>query len=138
MIIDPLPDHIIRYPDPRLRLRCDPIDVFDESVARLAERMLELMKRGSGVGLAGPQVGICRRIFVFNPTGELDDDQNFSERTVLGCRAEFSPQNHDGLKSRKDKCGEAACDKSSEDNNTKKTKEGGQIEELCRFELLAG
>jgi peptide deformylase len=36
--------------------------------------MIELMHEHNGVGLAGPQVGICRRIFVANPTGEPEND----------------------------------------------------------------
>jgi len=77
MVIDTLPDKIVLYPDPVLRKKCAPIDVFDESVAALAERMLELMKAGRGIGLAGPQVGVARRIFVCNPTGEPGDDHVF-------------------------------------------------------------
>ncbi|HOB74355.1 MAG TPA: peptide deformylase [Phycisphaerae bacterium] len=72
-----LPEKIVIYPDPRLRKKCAPIkpDEFDDSLAALAERMLELMKANRGVGLAGPQVGVCRRIFVCNPTGEPGDDR---------------------------------------------------------------
>jgi len=77
MIVDTLPTVIVRYPDPCLRRKCAPIEDFDESLAALAKRMLELMHAGQGVGLAGPQVGVCRRIFVCNPTGEPADDQVF-------------------------------------------------------------
>ena len=77
MVVDTLPTRIVRYPDPRLRQKCAPIEAFDEAVADLAARMLEIMKAGSGVGLAGPQVGVCRRIFVCNPTGEPGDDHVF-------------------------------------------------------------
>lgn len=77
MTVDTLPNQIVRYPDPRLRAKCDPIEDFDGSLAALARRMLELMHAGNGVGLAGPQVGVCRRIFVCNPTGEPDDDRVF-------------------------------------------------------------
>lgn len=77
MIVDTLPNQIVRYPDPRLRTKCAPIEDFDESLAALAERMLELMHAEHGVGLAGPQVGVGRQIFVCNPTGELADDRVF-------------------------------------------------------------
>lgn len=77
MLTDTLPNRIVRYPDPRLRTKSTPIDDFDESLAALAKRMLEIMHASNGVGLAGPQVGICRRIFVCNPTGEPDDDRIF-------------------------------------------------------------
>lgn len=74
MSVDVLPDRIVRYPDPRLRRRCRPVEEFDASLALLVQRMLELMKRENGVGLAGPQVGVCRRLFVCNPSGRPDDD----------------------------------------------------------------
>jgi peptide deformylase len=69
-----LPTRIINYPDPKLRKKCAPITRFDDALAALGRRMLELMHTYHGVGLAGPQVGICERIFVCNPTGEEADD----------------------------------------------------------------
>jgi peptide deformylase len=74
MVVNKLPTRIIKYPDPRLRRKCAAIEVFDESVAALARRMLELMHAGKGVGLAGPQVGVCRCIITCNPTGEPADN----------------------------------------------------------------
>jgi len=76
MLVDELPQRIVVYPDSRLRKKCTPVgpSEFDVSLAALASRMLELMKANRGVGLAGPQVGVCRRIFVCNPTGEPGDD----------------------------------------------------------------
>ncbi|NLX13594.1 MAG: peptide deformylase [Phycisphaerales bacterium] len=70
-----LSEEIVCYPDQRLRTPCAPIEDFDDSVAALSERMLAIMKSGNGVGLAGPQVGVCRRIFVCNPTGRPEDDR---------------------------------------------------------------
>ncbi len=55
---------ILRYPDPRLRLRCQPVRVFDEELAALARRMEELMRAANGVGLAAPQVGVPIRMFI--------------------------------------------------------------------------
>ena len=52
-----LPNHIVQYPDPRLRQKCALIEAFDEQLATLAARMLDLMRVHHGVGLAGPQVG---------------------------------------------------------------------------------
>ncbi|HSW44713.1 MAG TPA: peptide deformylase [Phycisphaerae bacterium] len=74
MVVETLPTRIIKYPDPRLRRKSAPIEVFDDSVVTLAERMIELMHADRGVGLAGPQVGVNRRIFTCNPTGEPADD----------------------------------------------------------------
>jgi peptide deformylase len=73
---------IIDYPDPRLRQICKPIEDFDETVPLLAERMLELMHGSNGIGLAGPQVGVLRRLFVSNITGRPEDDQVFVNPTL--------------------------------------------------------
>ncbi len=68
---------IIDYPDPCLRKVCREIDVFDDELSALAEKMLHLMHASRGIGLAGPQVGVLRRIFVCNVTGEPGDDRVF-------------------------------------------------------------
>lgn len=67
--------HIVHYPDPRLREQCKPVTQFDDALAALAVRMLQLMHEARGVGLAAPQVGILQRIFVMNHTGEPEDDR---------------------------------------------------------------
>lgn len=74
MLVESLPSFIVRYPDPRLRRECAPIEVFDESLAALVERMFEMMLRGQGVGLAASQVGVSRLLFVANPTGKPEDN----------------------------------------------------------------
>lgn len=77
MLIDQLPTDIVRYPDPCLRKKSAPVEIFDESLAALADRMFELMQLNRGVGLAAPQVGINLRMFVCNPTGEPADNMVF-------------------------------------------------------------
>lgn len=54
------------FGDPVLRTTANPIEDFDRSLARLVEDMLETMYESSGVGLAAPQVGVARRLFVFD------------------------------------------------------------------------
>jgi len=56
---------IRQYPDPVLRMEAKPVEEFDGDLGRLVERMKALMVDASGVGLAGTQVGILRRVFVF-------------------------------------------------------------------------
>jgi peptide deformylase len=55
---------IICYPDPRLRVRCKPVEKVDADLRRVAERMIELMHEARGVGLAAPQIGLSARLFV--------------------------------------------------------------------------
>lgn len=64
---------IVHYPHPALRKRCETIEKFDEQLAAIAKRMLEIMYAGKGVGLAAPQVGLALRLIVLNPTGEEHD-----------------------------------------------------------------
>ena len=65
---------VIHYPDPRLRKPCAPVTRFDADLAAFATRMLELMHAGRGVGLAAPQVGVLKRMFVMNHTDDPKDD----------------------------------------------------------------
>src|SRR5215204_1095573 len=62
---------IRQYPDPVLRLEAREVESFDDDLLRLVERMKQLMKDAYGVGLAGNQVGILRRLFVF----QKDEDE---------------------------------------------------------------
>jgi peptide deformylase len=52
--------------DPVLRARADEITDIDGSVARLVDDMLATMYEAPGIGLAAPQVGIAKRLFVFD------------------------------------------------------------------------
>src|SRR3954466_12796951 len=54
-----------QYPDPALRNAASPVAEVDEEVQRVAARMVDVMERSHGVGLAGPQLGVLRRIFVY-------------------------------------------------------------------------
>jgi len=54
-----------QYPDPALRVAANSIAEVDDEVRNLVERMSEVMRRSHGVGLAAPQVGVLRRVFVY-------------------------------------------------------------------------
>lgn len=61
---------IRQYGDPALRMKAREVETFDDDLARLAERMTALMHDANGVGLAATQVGVLRRMFVFDDEGE--------------------------------------------------------------------
>ena len=63
---------IRQYPDPVLRMQARMVETFDGDLRRLAERMTQLMRDASGVGLAATQIGIIRRVFVFQTDPEAD------------------------------------------------------------------
>lgn len=55
---------IVKDPNPTLRKKCRPVEVFDDKLGKLIDDMRETMIHADGVGLAAPQVGILRRIAV--------------------------------------------------------------------------
>jgi peptide deformylase len=52
--------------DPVLRQRAAPVADINGKLARLADDMLATMYEAPGLGLAGPQVGVQKRIFVYD------------------------------------------------------------------------
>jgi peptide deformylase len=57
---------ILIHPDQRLRRAAEPVTEIDAAIRRLAADMLETMYEAPGVGLAAPQVGVSRRLFVMD------------------------------------------------------------------------
>jgi peptide deformylase len=60
------PYDIRRIGDPVLRQRASEITDIDGRLAQLADDMLQTMYDAPGLGLAGPQVGVQKRIFVYD------------------------------------------------------------------------
>jgi peptide deformylase len=65
--MDTLP--ITKYPNPILRQRSEEILDITPTITTLAPQMIEAMTAHDGVGLAGPQVDIAKRIIIV-----LEDD----------------------------------------------------------------
>jgi peptide deformylase len=62
---------LVFLPDPRLREVSLPFERVDDDVRRLVTDMFETMEKNDGLGLAGVQVGVLRRILVLDlPNGE--------------------------------------------------------------------
>ncbi len=57
------------YGDPVLRSKAKPVEAIDETVRDECRRMVEVMLRENGLGLAAPQIGIQKRIFVLDVEG---------------------------------------------------------------------
>ncbi|TDE49977.1 peptide deformylase [Nonomuraea mesophila] len=55
--------------DPVLRTTADPVTDFDRDLRRLIDEMFQAMYAVNGVGLAGPQIGVSRRLFVYDISG---------------------------------------------------------------------
>ena len=57
------------------------IEKIDKETVNLARQMLEIIKKDNGVGLAGPQIGIMKRIFVVHIEG--DEERVFINPSIL-------------------------------------------------------
>ena len=63
---------ILTDPDPVLYKKCHPVTKFDKRLASLLEDMAQTMLAANGVGLAGPQIGMVRRVCVVLDTNNND------------------------------------------------------------------
>src|SRR6185436_17555652 len=78
---------LVYYPDPRLRDVSKKISTIDQEILDAIPQMFEIMYKARGIGLAGPQAGLGRRIVVANLTGdpkEKDSEQVFINPEILG------------------------------------------------------
>lgn len=62
--------------DPRLRQKATKVRRVDDDLRRVAADMWETMRDADGVGLAGPQVGVMRRIITVHVAAGMDDEDD--------------------------------------------------------------
>jgi peptide deformylase len=74
---------ILEYPDPRLRTKAKPVEVFDEALATLAADMLETMYAAPGVGLAATQVDQHKRLIVMDVSEDRQTPMVFCNPQIL-------------------------------------------------------
>ena len=65
---------IVRYGDPVLERPGDAVVEFDARLKRLVSDMFETMYSARGVGLAAPQIGVSKRLFVMDCSGGRDPE----------------------------------------------------------------
>ena len=57
------------FGDPVLAAVADEVENIDAKIVRLSESMLQAMYKAPGLGLAAPQIGVQKKIFVY----DIDD-----------------------------------------------------------------
>jgi peptide deformylase len=57
--------HVVKFGDPVLKSVASPIEGFGPELRAEVERMIAIMRDGMGVGLAATQLGVLRRLLVF-------------------------------------------------------------------------
>jgi len=64
-----------------LRQKAEKIDQINSEITEAAKQMLEILKQDKGVGVAGPQIGLMKRIFVVHVEG--DEERIFINPSIL-------------------------------------------------------
>ena len=67
---------IITLPDPSLRQKSTAVERVDDELRRLFDDMLETMYDAPGVGLAGVQVSVPKRVLVLDVTDSEEEERN--------------------------------------------------------------
>ena len=87
--------HVVKFGDPVLKSKASPVGDFGPELRAEVERMVSIMRDGMGVGLAATQLGVLRRLLVFQagadsePTALINPEVEWlSEEAVVaeeGC-----------------------------------------------------
>lgn len=91
--------NIIQVGDETLRKKSFPVTDFGEKTTQLLDDMKETLKKSEGVGLAAPQIGILRRIFIvwiedeyyecINPTITKQSGKQIGEEGCLSVKGKY-------------------------------------------------
>ena len=74
---------ILTDKDPALHKVCKPVTAFDSKLHKLLDDMKETLIDSGGVGLAAPQVGILRRVFVVDMGEEQPEIVEFVNPEII-------------------------------------------------------
>lgn len=79
---------ILHYPDPRLRLKADPVTDVTEEIRTLVDDMAETMYDAPGIGLAAIQIGVARRVVVIDLSEERNQLQVYINPEIVSREGE--------------------------------------------------
>ncbi len=75
---------ILLYPDPRLKMACEPILEIDAEVEALLDDLVDTMvESGHSVGVAAPQIGVIRRAVVVDVSKSKLGKENNHGRLLM-------------------------------------------------------
>lgn len=84
---------ILTVPDPRLKLRSQPVETVDDELRALMDDMLETMYAAPGIGLAAIQIGVPKQVIVMDLAREGEEKQPryFVNPEILWASEETQP-----------------------------------------------
>jgi peptide deformylase len=76
---------ILCYPDPLLKMVCEPVTELNQACDTLAQDLLDTMiASGHSVGVAAPQIGVLRRVVVVDVSNsKLGRDNNHGQLVMI-------------------------------------------------------
>ncbi|MTI17186.1 peptide deformylase [Rhodobacteraceae bacterium RKSG542] len=74
---------IYLVPDACLRTKCEPVAEVNDEIRALADDMLETMYAAPGIGLAAPQIGVTKRLFVLDVAEREAGEEDKKEPMVF-------------------------------------------------------
>jgi peptide deformylase len=74
---------ILEYPDPRLRLRSQPVTTFDAELERLIDDLFDTLYATTGIALSAPQTGDLRQVLVVDLSRDAADPQVYVNPQLL-------------------------------------------------------
>ena len=87
---------IVTYPSRVLERPGEPVTEFDDRLKTLVADMFETMYEARGVGLAAPQVGVSRRLFVMDCSFKADPAQKLVLVNPVVLRVEGEQEGDEG------------------------------------------
>jgi len=80
--------NILEFPDPRLTTVASDVGIFDESLKKLVEDMIETMYSAHGIGLAATQVNVHKRLLVLDVSENQDQPRVYINPQILSSEGE--------------------------------------------------
>jgi peptide deformylase len=73
---------ITHYPEKVLSTAAERVEQIDDDIRRLVKRMIEIMLKHKGIGLAAPQVGVPLKLFIISLEMKKENVKVFINPTV--------------------------------------------------------
>jgi peptide deformylase len=70
---------VVKYPDPVLAQKGEPVTEFDAELAQFVEEMFDSMYAAQGIGLAAPQIAVSKQITVI----DISFNERLEDKIVL-------------------------------------------------------
>ncbi len=74
---------VLTYPNPILSKKAEPITEIGVRERDLIKNMIQTMYAEGGVGIAAPQVGVSKRIFIASPNAKRGEEEVFINPVII-------------------------------------------------------